>query len=320
MFRLPKLMSDWMPSLNTLRAFEAVSRHLSYSKAAEELSVTRGAVKQMVAKLEQSLGAKLVARNGQHLGLTSVGEAAQYDLRLGMKHLRKSVQTVRRRDQSHRVIVTAEASLASTWLVPQLARFWEQHPDIDILVDSSQNIVDLTVSDCDVAIRYGVSNPKNDFFIERLFEDMVCPACSPALVDGPPKLRNIDQLKDVPLLHWDMSNMSWAQETRRWFTWEEWQKRAGVSLSDVSKGRRFSDYAMAVNAAIAGQGVVLAGLPILRDLVNQGVLVIPFPDKTMRTDIGFDLVTTPSAQERPEVALFIDWLLTTAKGYRTTAA
>lgn len=309
-------MNDWLPSLNALRAFETVSRHLSYSKAADELNVTRGAVKQMVAKLEHSLGAKLLERKGHNLVLTPVGSAAQHDLRLGMKHLTKSVRTVRRREESTRVIVTAEASFAATWLVPKLPGFWDLHPEIDILVDSSQKIIDLSASDYDVAIRYGVSNYEDDFIVERLFEDMVCPACSPAMTQGPHSLNRIEQLRDVPLVHWDMSRLDWAHEARRWFTWEEWQKRVGTTLPHVSKGRRFSDYALAVNAAVSGQGVVLAGLPTLQDLVVEGLLVIPFPDKILRTDIGFDLVSTPGAKQRPEVSAFVEWIMSTALTYR----
>lgn len=308
-------MRDWLPSLNALRAFEVVSRHLSYLRAADELGVTRGAVKQMVSKLEESLGSKLLERKGHDLVLTPVGNAAQNDLRLGMKHLTNAVRTVRRREHSSRVIVTVEASLAATWLVPKLPGFWVEHPEIDVLIDSSQKIIDLSSSDYDIAIRYGVPH-KDGLFVERLFEDKVCPACSPSIAHGSPALERLEQLDEVPLIHWDMSHLNWARETRRWFTWEGWQERMGISDLDVSRGRRFSDYALAVNAAVSGQGVMLAGLPTLQDLVDEGLLTIPFPDKILQTNIGFDLVATRSALERAEVIAFSDWLLSTAAKYK----
>lgn len=108
--------------------------------------------------------------------------------------------------------------------------------------------------------------------------------------------------------------MAWADATRRWFSWENWVKAAGIKDIDTTKGKRFSDYGLAVQAAISGQGIILAGWPALMDTLNEGLLVCPFKNAVIETDIGFDLVTTADARQRPEVAEFCEWLLNTAAG------
>lgn len=309
-------MADWIPSLYALRAFEAVARHLSYKAAAQELNVTPAAVKQLVVKLEAAIGAKLVARDGNRLVLSDIALAGQNDIELAMRHMSEAVSKMRMPVHGRRLIVTVEASIAATWLVPKMDAFRAEHPGVDVLIDSSQKIVDLERSDVDVAIRYGVQQDER-LISRRLFEDLVVPACSPSLANGPSRLINLNQLKDVPLIHWDLSQIPWAQATRRWHGWEEWLKHMGVSGVDASKGLRFSDYGMAVQAATSGRGVILAGWPVLQDQIEAGLLVCPFPNLRLKTDIGYDVVTTKEACERPDVSAFVDWLLKIASGYST---
>ncbi|MEM7069887.1 MAG: LysR substrate-binding domain-containing protein [Pseudomonadota bacterium] len=299
-------MKNSMPSLNTLRAFEAVSRLLSYRVAADELSVTPSAVKHLVAKLEVNVGAQLVKRKGHGLELTPLGMSAKADLSQGMLHFSEAVRKMRAQRTYKRVIVTVEASLATTWLSPRLEKFWERHPEIDLILDISQQVKDLNHSDVDVAIRYGVK-PEPGLTATRLFEDLVFPACGPLLVSKK-KLKSLDQLNQVPLIHWDMSQMHWAKETRRWFSWENWLKRVGLSEIDATHGKRFSDYSLAAQAAASGQGVILAGWPAMADAMDAGLLVCPFKNGIIETDIGFDLVTLEGVSHRPEVILFIDWI------------
>lgn len=304
-------MSDWLPSLNALRAFEAVARRLSYPAAAEELRVSPAAVKQLVRKLEDSLGTSLLVRKGRGLALTQSGLAGREDLSAAMHHLASSVQKMRQRKDEKRLIISVEASFATAWLVPKLEDFRRKHPAIDVLIDSSQQIVELAQSDVDVAIRYGVK--RDDELVSiRLFDDKVFPACSPALAAGPPRLSRLGDLGSASLIHWDMSNMAWAQETRKWFSWDGWLRQVGVTDIEITEGIHFSDYGLAVQAAIAGQGVLLASWPILRDAFDANLLVSPFPER-ISTDIGYDLVTTEDARSRLEVAAFIEWLTVIAQ-------
>lgn len=296
-----------MPSLNSLRALEAVARHLSYPAAAEELGVTPAAVKQLIVKLESAVDKKLVERRGRGVALTQTAKAATNDLSLAMRHLTDAVQTMRETLDTRRLIVSVESSLAATWLVPRLHDFRARHPSIDVLIDSSQRIVDLKHSDVDVAIRYGVGTDP-DLITHQLFEDCVAPACSPSLAGGWSASASFDHLADTPLIHWDIAKLPWAKQTRLWFDWNEWASREGVSNIDVTSGVRFSDYGMAVQAAISGQGIILASLPILRDQFEAGLLVMPCQNSSTSTGIGYDLVMTKQASERPEVLAFTDWL------------
>lgn len=192
-------MTNWLPSLNALRALETVGRHHSYQRAAEELGVTPAAVKQLVAKLEGAIGQRLVVRNGRGVALTAAATRGENDLGVAMRHLSASVRKMRNFDAPRRLIVTVEASLATTWLVPRLPAFRAQHPGIDVLIDSSQKIVELNTSDVDVAIRYGVAaGPEQISY--RLFDDTVFPACSPALALQLQKSAEHEWLASAPLI------------------------------------------------------------------------------------------------------------------------
>lgn len=279
---------------------------MSYQQAAEELNVTAAATKQLVSKLEAALGRPLLKRKGRGLELTQEGQAGQADLAVAMRYISSSVARMRRQEQTNKLIVSVESSFATAWLVPRLEEFRTRHADINVLIDSSQHIVDLHHGDVDVAIRYGVERDKT-LIVHRLFDDQIFPACSPSLANGPPKLEQLDDLADSNLIHWDISQLAWARETRRWFTWSSWFSHVGASHLASDKGLHFNDYGLAVQAAIAGQGVVLASWPILRGPIAAGMLVCPFSEK-VTTDIGYDLVATPAAASRSEASAFISWL------------
>lgn len=300
-------MSDWLPSLNALRALEAVGRHQSYQRAAEELRVTPAAVKQLVAKLEGAFGRRLVVRNGKGVALTPAAAHAERDLAAAMKYLGDGVRKMRDFDAPQRLIVTVEASLATTWLVPRLPAFRKQNPGIDVLIDSNQRIIDLKASDVDVAIRYGVAADP-ELITTRLFDDKVFPACSPALAQELQGFASAERFATTPLIHWDLSDQPWAKTTRKWFDWSEWAVRNQADEMDTNKGLRFSDYGLAVQAAISGQGLILASWPILLDPLEAGLLVQPFADNGETTGLGYDLATTEASLERPEVVAFSIWI------------
>lgn len=311
-------MAHPLPSLNSLRAFEVVSRHLNYHSAARELNVTPAAVKQLVSKLESTIGEKLLKREGHGLALTARGRDSCNDLTLAMEKLTSSVNTMRGKSRPNQLVVTVETSFATAWLVPKLDLFRSVHPDISVLIDSTQNIVDLNRNEVDIAIRYGVQN-HDGMIARRLFDDQIFPACSPALAAGPPAITRFQDLNTVPLIHWDMSQLEWVRETKRWFAWERWL--AYVEVKDVSTegGIHFSDYGLALQAAIAGQGMLLASWPILREPIESGLLVCPFQER-VTTDIGYDLVTTADNQHRPEVRAFSDWILSSISDEQSSKA
>jgi LysR family glycine cleavage system transcriptional activator len=299
-------MSEWLPSLNALRAFEAVCRHLNYAHAATELRVTPAAVKQLVHKLEESLGTILVRRKGRGLSLTPEGRSGFEGLSGGFAQIGAAVGRMRSLGRRQRLIVSAEPSFATAWLVPRLDRFRFNYAEVDVLIDSSLKIVDLERGEADVAIRFGAA-PDKRLLARRLFDEQICALCSPTLVSTGPRLREPSDLRRATLLHWDMSELTWASTTRSWMDWPSWLTRMGARDLAGQSGIVFRDYNLAVQAAIAGQGVVLGSSPILHDLIGAGLLVNPF-DVMLETSIGYDVVTTREALERPTVQRFVDWI------------
>ena len=311
-------MTDWLPSLNALRAFEAVCRHKNYVRAADELHVTPAAVKQLVHKLEQAIGHSLVERHGRGLAISAAGLVGVESLSSGFALIDTAVERIRKHSDRQRLIVSVEPSFATAWLVPRLERFRRSNVDVDVLIDSSLKLVDLAKGEADVAIRFG-ANPSPALNATRLFDERLCAFCSPALAQGRNALRHVHDLEHVALLHWDMSELGWATVTRRWMTWQGWLREVGASAVDWRRGVRFSDYNLAVQAAIAGQGVVLGSLPVLHDLIEAGLLLNPFAEM-VDPKIGYDLITAQQAPVRPEVQQFADWIVAEATELRLNGA
>ncbi len=300
-------MSNWLPSLNALRAFEAVSRHLNYRKAAEELKVSPAAANQLVSKLEDAIGAPLLKKKGRGLALTPIGAAGREGLALPFRQIEDTVDRLRMMSNSERLIVSATPSFAASWLVPRLENFKKKHPSIDVLIDSSIHVVQVDRGVADVGIRFGVKDHGN-LVVHRLFEEELCAMCSPSLAKGPPQITKIEDLADATLLRWDLSSFEWASNTRKWNYWKHWLAQYGADHVEPGDGLRFTDYNQALQSAIAGQGFIIGSIPILRDLLEANLLVNPF-ERGVATDIGYDLVTTETARARSEVATFIQWVL-----------
>ena len=269
--------------------------------------MTPAAVKQLVVKLEAAVGAPLFSRDGRALRLTPAGAAGRDDVARGMAHFTDAIAKMRAAHAGRRLIVTAEASLATAWLAPRLAAFKAAHPEVNVLLDSSQDLVDLATSDVDIAIRYGAAKDAGRD-APRLFPDEIFAACSPSLAA---KIA-AEGIGAAPLIHWDLSLAPKAVNTRRWFNWPVWFQAANLPEPCDETGLRFSDYNLAVQAAIADQGLVLASWPILRDTFDAGLLVSPFEARVV-TDIGYDLRVAPRAETRAEARAFVDWLLTMAR-------
>ncbi|MEQ8654476.1 MAG: LysR substrate-binding domain-containing protein [Kiloniellales bacterium] len=304
-------MSSWLPSLNGLRAFEAVSRHLNYREAAEELHVSPGAAHQLVRKLEDAIGGPLLEKKGRKLVLTPVGAIGREGLSLPFRQIADTVERMRRMTGSQRFIVSTTPSFASSWLVPRLESFKQKNPGMDVLIDSTPQIVDLDFGVADVAIRFGIKDHGN-LVSHRLFDETLCAFCSPQLAKGPPEITRLEDLESVMLLRWDLSQFEWAENTRKWNYWKHWLAQMGASHVTPGDGLRFSDYNLAVQAAIAGQGFIIGSIPILRELIEAKLLVNPF-GRGAKTDIGYDLAVTKSALSRAEVTAFIDWIVEEAK-------
>jgi LysR family transcriptional regulator, glycine cleavage system transcriptional activator len=294
-----------LPPLSSLRAFEVVSRHESFRAAAEELHVTAAAVSQQVKTLEDHLGRKLLRRRSGGYSLTADALAGLKALRDAFDQLASAVATMSAGGQ--RVLtVSAVPSLAAEWLVPRLHRLRDQYPELDVLLHASRELVDLQHSRVDLGIRYG-SGSYPGLISERLFVDEIFPVYSPQLLKGRARLKKPEDLRGQPLIHTD-----WAPDSGHWPGWTDWVRAAGVTGVNVTKGLRFSDGALALQAAASGQGVALASKALALEHLAAGRLIKPFK-LSLVTDFGYYVVCAKTRADEPDLLSFRRWLLAEAQ-------
>jgi LysR family transcriptional regulator, glycine cleavage system transcriptional activator len=290
-----------LPSLNALRAFEAVARHQSIRKAAEELHVTSAAVRQQVKALEEEFGTRLLQRSDGRVVLTEAAQAGLIELRTGFESLAEGVKRMRSRGDRELLKVSVDPSLAATWLVSRLQRFAEQYPDIDVLIEATAGHADFARDSVDVAIRYGDGNFPGLHAVP-IFDEQVCPVCSPRLRRAIHPLREPADLRWHTLLH-----LEWTPQKGRWPDWQTWLQAAGVTGVDFSKGPRFTQHSMALQAAVQGQGVALGSTALVSDDLAAGRLVCPF-DFCLRTPFSYYVVAPSRLAQQRRIAVFRDWL------------
>ncbi len=294
-------MDTRLPPLNALRAFEAAGRHLSFTRAAEELHVTPAAVSHQIKALEDYLGVKLFRRSNRALLLTDAGQACLPALRAGFERLAESVEAARLQSAHRALTVSVAPSFGAKWLVPRLDRFYAAHPGTDVRVDASTRLVDPLREEIDLCIRYGPGSYPG-LHVECLLAEAVVPVCSPRLLKGPNALRTPEDLCRQTLLHVDtpIGDDSYPD-------WAMWLAAAGVRDCDAERGPRFSMASMAVQAAIAGQGVALAGSVLVDDDVAAGRLVKPF-ELRFPVKFAYYVVCPEATAEQPRIVAFRQWL------------
>lgn len=291
-----------LPPLNSLRAFEAAARHLSFTRAADELNVTPAAISHQVKALEESAGGPLFIRLTRALKLTDRGRAALPVLSDGFDLLAEAAGILAGKDDQDVLTITASPSFASKWLVPRIDDFQELNPDIKVRIDASLGLIDLRRDGVDAGIRYGGGDyPGLDSY--RLFEEEVFPVCSPKLLTGPHPLIAPDDLVHHTLLH-----NGYSAGDPSYPDWRMWLKTVGVTGVDWRKGPEFSLENMAVQAALEGHGVALVNSTLVRDDLASGELVRPF-ELGIATGFSYHLVVPKENLNRPAVSAFRRWLL-----------
>ncbi len=293
-----------LPPLNALRAFEAAARHLSFTKAAEELGVTPAAVSHQIKGLEDYLGVVLFQRLTRALRLSEAAQAALPVMREGFAKLVEASARLGAHSDSGVLTVSAGPSLAAKWLVPRLDSFRQTCPDLDLRLDANDELTDFRRDDVDVALRYGRGSYPG-LRADLLFDEQFFPVCSPRLMAGPRPLRLPGDLRHHTLLHLDWGA---AEETAP--NWRMWLLAAGIEDIDPNRGSRFNIESMAVQAAIEGQGVALASRALVQDDLKQGRLIRPF-ELSLGDESGFSyyLVSPQARAEEPKIAAFRDWIL-----------
>jgi LysR family glycine cleavage system transcriptional activator len=299
-----------LPPLNGLRAFESAARQLSFAKAAEELNVTPAAISHQIKGLEDVLGVKLFRRAKRAVWLTEAGQAVLPELREGFDRLANAMDRLRGLDESGIVTVSTPPSFTGRWLVPRLDRFRGLHPEIDVRVDATHEVIDFARDDVDLAVRYG-SGKYPGLWSELLLCDEKFPVCSPALLDGPKPLRVPADLRHHTLLHEE----GWTRDETD-ADWRMWLLAAGIDDVDPTRGPRFSSADLVTQAAVDGQGVALGRSVVVSNDLAAGRLARPFAQSSP-VAFAYHIVCPETAVERPKVAAFRHWLQAEAARYRT---
>lgn len=311
-------MSDRLPPLNALRAFEAAARHRSFKRAAEELFVTPAAISQQVKALEEYLGVELFRRLTRAIELTPAAEAMLPKLREGFDSFAAGLAQARRAEERGRIAVAAPPNFVARWLMPRLRSFTSSYPQYDLRIIGTLRAIDNPEHDAptdpgradaevQLSVRYGMGDYPGSV-VDLLFRPYYVPVCSPKLLGRGPALRKPADLRNHTLIHDDSSP---GDEERP--GWEEWLAIAGVKGVDASRGPRFSNASLVHEAAMDGVGVALALRPLVDSDIEEGRLVVPI-ERPVPTPYAYYLVTPEALVAHPAASTFRRWLVAQAEG------
>jgi LysR family glycine cleavage system transcriptional activator len=293
-----------MPPLAALRAFEAAARLGSVRRAAEELHVTPGAVTQQIKALEEDLGITLVRKNKNALELTEAALRGKDHLQTAFRLMQQGVERMRQRAAPRRLRLTVEPAFAVNWLITRLPRYRALEGALDVLLDPTRTMVDLAAGEADIAIRFGRGQYPGLDAID-LFEEEVMPVCSPDYLARHPLKKPSD------LIGHHLLRLDWSSREGLWPDWDAWLEAAGVVDAAGDEARHSSTYPesnLLLRAAMDGQGVALGQTSLVKDFIAGGQLVAPIA-RRLKTGFGYYVVYPRGADQRPEIALFRDWIL-----------
>jgi LysR family glycine cleavage system transcriptional activator len=280
-----------LPPLSALRPFEAAARLESFSRAAEELHVTHGAVSHQVRALEEFLATALFARHGKRVALTSQGRVFAERVRRALGEIAEAAAQARGAKHERRLSVSVLPSFASRWLMPRLVRFMEAHPEIEMNVMATTELADFGAGDTDLAVRFG-KGPWPPLVCETFLDDEYFPVASP-------------RLAKLPKQPADLLRMRIIREDRDY--WAAWFAAAGVALEGPVEGPFFNDATYSLQAAARGEGIALARRSIVGEDLERGVLKRLFKTAVPSNE-RYWFVSPRETAAAPKVRAFRDWV------------
>ena len=291
-------MAFRLPPLSSLRVFEAAARHNSFRKAADELNLTASAVSHGIQTLESWLGVELFHREARRLRLTGAGEIYAPLVNQALTVLAKATDQLPGCKATGTLAVSSAPTFANKILLPRLERFAGQFPDIRVTIDTSQRLVDLTLDEFDIAIRFTTEKkPASNWTL--LGMETLMPVCSPGMKKQFGASSDEALLARAPLIHVTVVSTDWSY----------WFRETGMEIpSSINGGLRVDTIQMALDAAKRGLGVVLGRRPLVDDDIESGLLV-PLATQAISSGSGYWLVTAQADFQKPEVKLFRRWLL-----------
>ena len=290
-------------SLDLLKGFEAAARHLSFTRAGQELFLTQSAVSREIKTLEQQLGQQLFQRVNRGVRLTEAGQTLYRAVAEALLLIEQATGRLALSPTTEALTVTTSVPLASMWLVPKLQRFFERYPDIDVRSVASNATLDLERERLDLAIRW-IAPGAVAAGAEHLFDVEIFPVCAPRLArERARPLKTPSDLSHHVILDFDT-----VTGRGRWSDWQQWL--AGLKLDDLKPAGtlRFSHFDQVMQAAINGSGIAMGRSPHNARHLREGLLVAPFGPKETLGFGCYVAVIAESSKERPVVRQFLSWL------------
>ncbi|SFL47202.1 transcriptional regulator GcvA [Shimia aestuarii] len=291
-------MSDRLPPLTALRAFEAAARHMSFAMAANELNVTPAALSFQIKSLEEHLGQPLFLRLNRAVKLTEAGRALAPGTSEGFQSLTAAWRAARRLQDTNTLNVTAGPAFTAKWLAPRLYEFARAHPEVDLRFSATLRIMDFDRDEVDVAIRFGYG-PDPGLFSMPLRNEWITPVMTPELAAQYP---TPESLRHAPLMFDD--SIDFLDPPCDWPTWF---RAVGMDFTPTH-GPHFSQADHAVDAALAGAGIVLGRRAMVVKDIHEGRLVAPYK-RALETKAHFRFLCRKGAETRPQIAAFRAWML-----------
>lgn len=301
----PAAIGNW-------RAFIAVAQHLNFRAAADSLSLTQSAISRQIQSLEDEIGVPLFLRHTRAVELTIAGAQLLRAITPSIERIDSAVRQVRQSAGRKSVSVTTFASFASMWLIPRMEAFQRDNPDIDIRIDASDARVDLDVAEIDLALRYCLPGTLARGG-QRLFGEQLAVVCSPWLLKDQAPLRTPADIAGFTLIEADFGHRSHHIDI---LTWQRWFADYQHPQVQPKRWLYFSYAHQMVQAALSGQGLALARMPLIADALAAGDLIEAMPGFRLESPLAYWLIVSPRSVIRPEVTAFCDWLHTQAERTR----
>ena len=290
-----------LPPLNALRAFEAAARHLNVSRAADELAVTPGAVSQQIQNLEDYVGASLFKRTPKGLLLTDAAQTALPALREAFDRLAEAASLLTAAVDGRRLTVSVAPSFAAKWLVPRLGKFEAAHPQVDVWLSADMEVVDFALGEIDLAIRYGAGRYPG-LEVVKLMSETVIPVASPELLEINPISEPADLANHI-LLHDGSPDADDSCPD-----WSMWLAARGIKGVDGTRGPRFNQSSLVIEAAAGGRGVALAKRALAQADLDSGRLIAPLVQDATAVDFAYFVVHPKAKGRLPQVKAFVSWI------------
>ncbi|WP_095202739.1 transcriptional regulator GcvA [Mesorhizobium carmichaelinearum] len=309
-------MSRLLPGTRALRTFEAAARHLNFTRAADELGLTPAAVSHQVKEIEDQLDLVLFTRTSRTMRLTEAGNVLHEASIDALDLLNRAVSRARKMTRGTALLkVTLDAQFATKWLMRRIDDFRRQRPGIELRFDITYDLRDFERDDVDIGIRFGTGKYPG-LRTHRLFDNIIIPVCSPALLASGPPLSEPRDLFQHTLAH-----IEWSRQGVTWPNWSMWMQAAGVDDFDDSRTLVFGSSTDATQAALDGNAVALADFAMVANDLSQGRLVRPFElGIKVAPEFAYFLVYPETAKDDARVVAFREWLIEEAAKPHSTEA